>query len=68
MPEKFLGFDGWTGSILAGRAADLVLLDADPLKDIANTKKISAVVVKGKYLPRSELDGLLKTAESAAAK
>ncbi len=64
-PARFLGFESWTGSIRQGKAADLVLLDADPLKDIANTNKISAVVVKGRLLRRSDLDGLLQAAEAA---
>ena len=65
-PARLLGFASWTGSIQEGKAADLVLLDADPLKEIANTNKISAVVVKGKLLRRSDLDDLLHAAEAAA--
>ena len=65
-PARLLGFASWTGSIQQGKAADLVLLDADPLKEIANTNKISAVVVKGKLLRRSDLDNLLHAAEAAA--
>jgi hypothetical protein len=36
-----------SGSIDVGKQADMILLDADPLADIANTKKISLVVSKG---------------------
>ena len=36
---------GW-GAIEPGRLADLVVLDANPLADIANTQQISAVVIK----------------------
>ena len=41
------------GAIEAGKAADLVLLDANPLTDIRNTRKIAAVIVGGKYLPKT---------------
>jgi imidazolonepropionase-like amidohydrolase len=44
------------GTVEAGKRADLVLLDGDPLADITNTRRISAVIVGGHYLPRAELD------------
>ena len=47
---------------------DLVLLDANPLDDISNTQKISGVVLDGRYLSRSELDGILQNVENAAHK
>jgi len=47
------------GTIELGKVADLVLLDADPLADIANTRRISAVVLRGKLLRRQDLDALL---------
>lgn len=49
-----------------GRLADLVLLDADPLEDIRNTRRIRAVVLDGRYLDRRALDELLGQAEAAA--
>jgi imidazolonepropionase-like amidohydrolase len=54
------------GAVAPGRFADLVLLDADPLVDIRNTRRIRAVVLKGRYLDRAALDSLLSTAESMA--
>jgi hypothetical protein len=54
------------GSVAPGKIADLVLLDADPLKDIRNTTRISAVFLSGKHFDRSSLDQLLKDAETAA--
>ena len=44
------------GTIEVGKQADLVLLDADPLADITNTRKIAAVVVRGVLLDRAQLD------------
>lgn len=65
-PAKFFGSQEMAGSIEKGKLADLVLLDADPLDDIRNTRKIHAVVLGGRYLPRSELDKLLASAQAAA--
>jgi imidazolonepropionase-like amidohydrolase len=65
-PAEFLGRSD-LGSIAAGKRADLVLLDANPLDDISSTQKISAVVLAGKYLSRADLDELLTKARAAAA-
>jgi imidazolonepropionase-like amidohydrolase len=43
------------GTIEAGKTADLVLLDADPLKNISNTRKIDAVVLHGQLFTKDEL-------------
>jgi imidazolonepropionase-like amidohydrolase len=64
---RFLDRDGDFGSVSAGKLADLVLLDANPLEDIANTRKLNAVVRAGNYLDRASLDHLLADAKSAAA-
>jgi imidazolonepropionase-like amidohydrolase len=58
-----LGVLNKTGTIEAGKCADLVLLDADPLLDINNTRKINAVVKNGNYYSREKLDSILKTVE-----
>jgi imidazolonepropionase-like amidohydrolase len=54
------------GSVTPGKMADLVLLDADPLKDIHNTTKISEVFLAGKEFDRAALDRMLRNAELAA--
>jgi hypothetical protein len=58
-PGKYLGAHDTLGSIAPGKVADIVLLDADPLKDIRNTQKIDAVFLEGKYLSRAKLNGML---------
>jgi amidohydrolase family protein len=65
-PAQFLDKlnDYWT--VETGKVADLVLLDANPLDDIANTQKIAAVVVAGRYLSRANLDRILSDVEAAA--
>jgi imidazolonepropionase-like amidohydrolase len=45
-----------SGTIDTGKLADLVLLDANPLQDIANTSKIAGVMIGGRWLPKSEID------------
>jgi imidazolonepropionase-like amidohydrolase len=67
-PAKFLNKLHLLGTVEKGKLADLVLLDANPLADIHNTTKIHAVVVKGQFLGRQELDRLLAEVESATKK
>lgn len=49
-PAEFLGRQDEFGTVEEGKAADLVLLEADPLENIANTRKISAVVLGGRLI------------------
>ena len=67
-PAKFLDRLADLGTVERGKLADLVLLDANPLEDIANTRKIRAVVLAGRYLDRAALDRMLREVEMAAAK
>jgi imidazolonepropionase-like amidohydrolase len=43
-----------TGTLQAGKSADFIVLDANPLDDIANTRRISAVVLRGAPVDRSQ--------------
>jgi hypothetical protein len=65
-PARYLGREKTLGTIAAGKSADLVLLDANPLEDIANIRRIRAVVAAGRILDRSALDQLLAEAKAAA--
>jgi cytosine/adenosine deaminase-related metal-dependent hydrolase len=56
---QFVGREATMGTVEQGNNADLVLLDANPIADVANLDKISAVVLKGKYYSRTALDRLL---------
>ena len=49
------------------KAADLVLLDANPLEDIHNTQKIEAAVMRGRYYSRKELNAMLRPLHSSQA-
>ena len=56
------------GVVEADHAADLVLLDSNPLEDIRNTRKIAAVIFSGKYYSRADLDKMLRQVREQAAK
>jgi imidazolonepropionase-like amidohydrolase len=59
-PALFLGLSYSLGTIEAGKIANLVLLDADPLQDIRNTQRITAVISEGRYLDRQMLDRVVR--------
>ena len=65
-PAKFLGMEASFGSVEPGKIADLVLLGANPLRDIRNTQKITAVVANGRLFDRVALDEILASVEAAA--
>ena len=39
-----------------GKRADLILLEANPLDDVANMARIAGVMVRGRWLPKPELE------------
>lgn len=59
-PARAMGWDDRLGSMEVGKLADLVLLDANPLDDITNVRKIHAVVADGRLLDRATLDEFLR--------
>jgi imidazolonepropionase-like amidohydrolase len=63
LPAEMLGLHD-RGSLEVGKRADFIVLDADPLDDIANTRKISAVYIAGSKIDRA----MLKAGFSEAAR
>jgi imidazolonepropionase-like amidohydrolase len=64
---KFLGHSDRYGAVAAGKAADLVLLDRDPLKDVAATRAIDGVILHGHWYDRAALDAMLSEARTKAS-
>jgi hypothetical protein len=60
-PARYFGLLNQMGTIEPGKAADLLILDANPLVDIHNTEKIRAVVMRGRYFSRDDLDAMLSS-------
>lgn len=66
-PAVFFNATDSLGTVAAGKLADLVLLDANPLDDIANTRRIEAVFANGRYFGRPQLDALLARVRAAVS-
>lgn len=59
---RFVGEDDVWGTLATGRRADVLLLDADPLEDIANAQRIAGIVLRGRWLDRATLESRLDDA------
>lgn len=56
---EFFARDGQRGVIAVGQNADLLLLDANPLEDIANSRRIAGVMLRGQWISRGDLTRML---------
>lgn len=65
---RFLGKEHAMGTVTAGKVADLVVLDADPLRDIRNSTKVHAVVARGRLITKEQRQKILADVEAAANK
>lgn len=65
---RYAGLDATSGSIAVGKRADLVLLGANPVDNIGNTRKIDAVWLAGRLYNRTSLDGLLSFTKTQTQK
>jgi imidazolonepropionase-like amidohydrolase len=64
LPCEWLGLSAECGTVEVGKRADLLLLDADPLTEVGNTRRIAAVILGGRYLSRAMLDRRLADLEA----
>lgn len=64
---QFLKREATMGTVEKGKNADLVLLDANPIADVANLDKIAGVVLRGKYFSKSALEALKSSVAAAYA-
>ena len=53
---RYFKTDVRTGTLQRGKEASAILVDGNPLDDVGNAGKISGVLVRGKWLPKAELD------------
>ncbi|MBN2313318.1 MAG: amidohydrolase family protein [Sedimentisphaerales bacterium] len=66
VPARFMGLDNRLGSIVEGKTASVVLVRANPLKDIRNAHQIESVFLRGYYLNLDKLNRLLNEAREMA--
>ena len=59
-PARYLGLLDSLGTVTEGKLADLVLLEANPLDDIRNTRRIAVVVANGRLIPAAERKTILR--------
>jgi imidazolonepropionase-like amidohydrolase len=60
---RYFAVEDHLGTVQTGMSADLVLLDANPLEDISNSRRIHGVVVNGRWLSRQEIERILEKFE-----
>lgn len=59
-PARYFGTAEDFGTVEPGRRADLILLEADPLDDVANVQRRAGVMVRGQWLPEEEIQARLE--------
>jgi imidazolonepropionase-like amidohydrolase len=66
-PAEFLGQAGEFGVVAERARADLVLVEGNPLEDVGNARLPAGVMVRGRWLEREELDGILEAVAEKVA-
>ena len=65
-PAEYFGLEDQYGSVAVGKTADLLLLEANPLDDIRNTRHLAGVVFNGNLHERADLDRISDHVERQA--
>jgi imidazolonepropionase-like amidohydrolase len=66
-PARYFGTPDAFGTVAPGRRADLILLEANPLEDLANVQRRAGVMVRGRWLAEAEIQARLGAIASAMA-
>jgi imidazolonepropionase-like amidohydrolase len=66
-PARMVGLGSMLGTVEAGKLADLVVLDADPMADIRNTTRIHTVLTRGRVISPEQRTRMLADVAAAAA-
>jgi imidazolonepropionase-like amidohydrolase len=61
---KYFGVEKQVGTVAKGMRADLVLVDVNPLADVSNFPKQSGVMVRGRWIPKADIDRKLQELRS----
>ncbi len=59
LSATWLGIESLVGTVESGKKADLILLDANPLNDVKNTRKIAGVFINGNWLDKAKINAQL---------
>ncbi len=62
-PARFFGRSNIAGTVETGRVADLVLLDANPLEDISAARRVHGVMLRGRWISKTEINTILEALE-----
>jgi imidazolonepropionase-like amidohydrolase len=54
-PARYFGFADNAGTVEVGKVADLLLLDANPLSDISNSRRVHGVMLRGQWVSQQEI-------------
>jgi Amidohydrolase family len=65
---EYFGIEKETGTVETGKRADLLLLEANPLQDLGNAARRAGVMVRGRWIPESEIQARLEKIAAASAK
>ena len=64
-PTEFLGLSDSLGTLQPGKIADFVVLSADPLANITNTKRVTGVALRGQWFDHQDIERLLRQVKEA---
>ena len=65
---EYAGMEATHGSVSVGKQADLVILAGNPIEEIGNTRRLTAVILAGRRYDRAALDRLLAFTHREAAR